>query len=156
MIGLNLADEFYIFLMAINYGLIIGVIYDLYRTFRYYTKPKKGLSFIEDLVLWLIITFIFFAFLVKNTDGVIRGFVLLGFVLGSIIYIKIISRYNFPILIKIFKLIYNIINEIIRLIVYPFKYISNLFKPGVSKCFNLFSFVFKDIKKYSKIMSKKK
>lgn len=33
MIGLNLSQEFYMFWMSINYGLIIGVIYDLYRTY---------------------------------------------------------------------------------------------------------------------------
>lgn len=156
MVGFNLGDEFYIFLMAINYGLIIGVIYDLYRTFRYYTKPKKKLSLLEDLFLWIIITLIFFVFLVNNTDGVIRGFVFIGFLIGSIIYIKIISKYNFPILIKIFNLIFEIINEIIRIIVYPFKFILNILKPSTNKILNLFSFVFKDIKKYFKIMSNKK
>lgn len=156
MITLNLADEFYIFLMSINYGLIIGVIYDLYRTFRHYTKPKNKLSFIEDLIFWVFITLIFFGFLVRNTDGIVRGFILLGFMIGSLIYIKIISRYNFPILIKTFQLILNIINEIIGLIVYPFKLIYKLIKPIANKFLKLFSFTFKDMKKYFKIMSDKK
>ena len=88
--SVNLIDEFYIFLLSISYGLIIGLIYDFYRTFRYYSKPKKLVSFIEDLIFWLVITFVFFMFLVKRTDGIIRGFIVVGFVIGYVFYLKLI------------------------------------------------------------------
>ncbi len=66
MLEINLIDEFYIFLVSINYGLILGVIYDLYRVFRYYSKPKKILTMIEDFILWLIITLVFFIIFVEE------------------------------------------------------------------------------------------
>lgn len=81
---------------------------------------------------------------------------MLGFIVGSIIYIKIISKYNFPILIKAFKLILNIINEIMKIVVYPFKLVSSLFKPGINKFSKLFKFLLKDIKRSFKIISNKK
>lgn len=156
MLEINLIDEFHIFLLAINYGLIIGVIYDFYRAFRYYSKPKRILSIIEDLLLWLIITLVFFMFLVKNTDGIIRGFVIVGFLIGSTFYVKVISRYNFPILIKIFKLILGLINEIMKLVLYPFRKLFNFLKQKMERIVVLPKAIFRDAKKYIKITSKKK
>jgi len=156
MLEIALIDEFYIFLFSINYGLLIGFIYDLYRVFRYYSKPKKILSLIEDLIFWLIVTLIFFMFLVKNTDGVIRGFVIVGFLIGSFLYFKIISKYIFSLLIKFFKLILELIHEIISIIVYPLKKVITFFKKGFRRIHRLMKGVFKDIKKYIKLTSKKK
>lgn len=156
MLEINLIDEFYIFLFAINYGLIIGVIYDLYRVFRHYSKPRKILSIVEDLILWLIITLVFFMFLVKNTDGIIRGFVIVGFLIGCIFYLKVISKYNFPLLMKIFKLILSVISEIMGLILYPFRKFYSLSKNRLKKILILPRELFKDMKRYIKMTSKKK
>ena len=156
MLEINLIDEFYIFLVSINYGLILGVIYDLYRVFRYYSKPKKILTMIEDFILWLIITLVFFIFLLRNTDGVIRGFIVVGFLIGYIIYYKIISKYNFPLLIKCFKLILVVFNEIIKIILYPFTKILGFGKRKFRKGSILLRELLKDIKKYYKITSNKK
>lgn len=152
----NLVGDFYIFLTAINSGLIVGVIYDLYRVFRYYSKPKKILSTIEDLLFWLLIAFIFFYILVKTTEGVFRGFVIIGFFLGSMIYLNIISKYNFPVLIKIFKLILQLISEIIRILIFPFKFIWKFIRKKTGKMFILLSEFFKEMKKYREIISNKK
>lgn len=156
MLEINLIEEFYIFLFSINYGLILGVIYDLYRVFRYYTKPARISSMIGDFILWMIITSIFFLFLVKNTDGVIRGFVIVGFLTGFIFYSKIISKYNFPLLKNTFKLILDVFSEIIKIFTYPLrkaiKYIG-----GISRKLKVFiRRILSDIKKYRKLTSNKK
>ncbi|MBC8591242.1 spore cortex biosynthesis protein YabQ [Wansuia hejianensis] len=156
MLEINLIDEFYIFLISINYGLIVGVIYDLFRVLRHYSKPSKLVSLIEDLILWVIITIIFFIFLVKNTDGVIRGFIIIGFIVGCAIYLKIISKYNFPLLIKVFRLILNLINEIIKLIVKPFRMVNKYVRKKLKRWSTLLKTVFKETKKYAKLISKKK
>lgn len=156
MLEIDLMDEFYIFLVSINYGLILGVIYDLYRVFRYYSKPKKILTIIEDFILWLIITLIFFLFLVKNTDGIIRGFIIIGFLIGYIFYYKIISKYNFPLLVKCFKLILGLFSEIIKIIIYPFTKILGFGKRRFKKTSTLLKELFKDARKYYKMTSNKK
>lgn len=153
---INIRDEFYIFLIAINYGLILGGIYDFYRVFRYFSKPKKLLTTIGDLLFWLIITLIIFVFLVNRTDGIIRGFVLLGFIIGYVFYIKAISKYSFLFLKWIFKLILDLISEIIRIITYPFRKVFNLFGKRVNKVGKIYKILLNDAKKYFKITRKKK
>lgn len=152
----NIVDEFFIFLIAINYGLIFGGIYDFYRVFRYFSKPKKILTAVEDLFFWVIITLIAFVFLVKQTDGIIRGFVLLGFIIGYIFYIKVISIYSFKFLKKIFELIFTLISEIMKIILYPFKKVFKFFGGKANKVGMIFKNTLKDSKKYLKITRRKK
>lgn len=155
MLQINIINQFYIFLISINYGLILGVIYDLYRVFRYYSKPKKILTAIEDILFWLIIASIIFFFLFNKTDGIIRGFVILGFIIGFIIYLKIISKYSYFILKKTFGLIFRIINEIIIIISFPFKKASKIFGKKANKIAKLFRGTLKENLKYLKITKRK-
>lgn len=152
----NIRGETIVFLASINTGLIAGMIYDVYRVFRYYSKPKKILSFIEDLIFWLLISIVFFFTLIKTTEGVIRGFLFFGFLLGLGIYFKLISKYIFIIIKSIIRLILDLINEILKIITFPYKKLKNFTKKRVSKVVLLLKQWFSDMKKYFKIIIKKK
>lgn len=156
MSQIDVMDELYIFLIAINYGLILGGMFDFYRAFRYFSKPKKFLTAIEDLLFWIIITSIIFIFLLNKTDGIIRGFVILGFAIGYIFYIKVISKYSYFLIKKILELIFGLISEIIKIISYPLKKLSNIFGKRISKMGKMLKIGLRDTKKYLKITKKKK
>lgn len=156
MSQIDIMDEFYIFLIAINYGLILGGIYDFYRVFRHYSKPKKALTAIEDLLFWLIMTIIIFNFLLKKTDGIIRGFVLLGFIIGYIFYISLISKYSYILLKQLFGLIFTIISEIIKIIFYPFKKLCKFFGKKGNRMVKMLKITLKDTKKYFKLTRDKR
>lgn len=153
---INIAGDFYIFLITLNSGLVAGVIYDLYRVLRYYSKPNKILTLIEDLLFWVILAFIFFYILVITTDGIFRGFIVIAFFTGAFIYLNLISKYNFPILIRIFKLILDLISEIIKILLYPFRYLWKLLKKKTGKVFILIRECIKEMKRYRKMISDKK
>lgn len=95
--------EIYIFLTSIYGGLIAGLAYDIYRINRNYFKPKKIATIIEDFLFWIGIGFVFFYMLNKNNWAQLRLYVFLGFFLGGIIYLKILSKFLFPFLLKIFN-----------------------------------------------------
>ena len=97
----NIRGETIVFLVSINTGLIAGMIYDVYRVFRYFSKPNKILSAIEDFIFWLIISLVFFFTIIKSTEGILRGYLFFGFILGIGIYFKLISKYIF-VFIRIF------------------------------------------------------
>ncbi|NLY44477.1 MAG: hypothetical protein GX053_00550 [Tissierella sp.] len=156
MSQVNIVDELYIFLIAMNYGLILGGIYDFYRVFRYFSKPKKIRTAVEDILFWVIVTLIVFTFLVRKTDGIIRGFVVLGFIIGYLFYFKMISKYSYLLLKKIFKLIFDLISEIMKIILYPFRKVSSSLGGKVNKIGIILKTTLKDSKKYLKITRKKK
>jgi len=142
--------------VSILMGLFIGVLFDLYRTFRYFSKPKKILSYIEDLLFWIIIVLIFFMLLVKTTNGILRGFIFIGFFCGGMLYMLLLSKFLLSVFIMIFKLILEAISEIIKIIVYPFSKSIALSKKHVHKVFSIPKVFFREMGRYRKIISKKK
>ena len=142
--------------ISILSGLLIGIIFDVYRGFRYYSNPKKVLSTIEDFLFWVLIGILFFLLLVQITDGVLRGFVFIGAFSGGLVYMLIISKFIYPIIILIYKLILEMISEIIRLLTYPFRKISSFSKKRLKKVVLVPKILFKEMGRYKKIISKKK
>lgn len=153
-IDINVMEDLISFGITILIGGLMGTLFDLYRAFRRVTKPKKILSFIEDLLFWIIIIGIFFGLLVATTDGIPRGYVYLGCLLGLGFYMLLLSKLFLPFFIFIFKLIIGAINEIIKLIIYPIHQIIK--KNRINKLVKIPRFICKEMGRYIKMVSKKK
>ena len=64
---LSTTNQAYIFLATVYLGLILGIIYDIYRAFRMVAKPGKWLVAILDLSFWILAAFISFLCFLKLT-----------------------------------------------------------------------------------------
>ena len=151
--------EFYIFLTSIYGGLIAGIVYDIYRINRNYFKPKKIATIVEDFLFWIGIALIFFYMLNKNNWAQLRLYVFLGFFIGGIVYLKILSKFLLPFLWKIFNGIIFICKGIKNLLILPFKALGKFLKPKLIKIKRLKRIPkesFSEIKRYKKIIFKKK
>jgi spore cortex biosynthesis protein YabQ len=149
----------YIFLTSIYGGLIIGFVYDIYRVLRYFLKPKKIATFFEDLTFWIFASLIIFYILIKSNWGEIRGYIFIGFLVGTILYLKIGSKIVYPILLKIFKFISTLVYEFIKLILLPFRVVKKKLSPKTRKIKRLRKIlpeVMEDIKDHWYIIRKKK
>lgn len=115
------SEQASIFMSAIINGVFLGFIYDLIRVFRRIIKHSHWLVNLEDLIYWIVGSFIIFLDIFKNNDGVLRGFLYAGVFLGLVIYICLISRLT----INVLMLIYNYIKKIIifcyKVIIKPIK-----------------------------------
>lgn len=152
----SLVLELHIFLTSIFGGIIAGLIYDIYRAIRYYSKPNKFIGYIQDFLFWLIISCVFFYTLIKVNWGEIRGYILLGFSIGVIVYIIAFSKYIYPIGVKTIGIIKKTIKKTIYILVYPFKFCKKKTSPTLKKMKKVPVEVIKEIKKYKKIISTKK
>jgi spore cortex biosynthesis protein YabQ len=153
---IDVMSDLITFGVSILSGILIGILFDLYRAFRYFSKPKGILSYIEDFLFWIIVGVLFFLLLVSTTDGVLRGFVFIGSFSGGLLYLLTLSSRILSLFISIFKLILNAINEIIKLIKMPFVNSMKMVKKPVKKFIVMLKLYFKEIARYSKIISKKK
>lgn len=111
-----------LFINSLYGGLIGGFIYDIYKGSRYLREPGKIRTFVEDLIFWIIMALLAFYLFMRTSFGYIRGFVFIGFFLGSFLYLKILSRFLYPIILDALKLIKNIIT-------FPFKLVKKILKP---------------------------
>lgn len=90
------------FLYAVLFGCLICLLYDVFRLVRV-TKKYTVLSvFVQDILFWALVTFLTFLFLLSRTNGALRGFVIVGQILGFIIFRCTFSDWLFPLFAKFF------------------------------------------------------
>ncbi|WDV45546.1 spore cortex biosynthesis protein YabQ [Clostridiaceae bacterium M8S5] len=117
-------DQVIIFLTTVYGGLIIGFIYDLYRVFRFFIRPKRVATIIEDLLFWILVSIISVGILFYSNWGQLRGYVFIGFLLGVIIYTLLLSRFVMKVLLKITRYLIKGITYITGYVTLPLKYMS--------------------------------
>ncbi|NLY77899.1 MAG: spore cortex biosynthesis protein YabQ [Tissierellia bacterium] len=125
--------EFYIFLNSIYAGLITGIIYDWYRVIRYYFKPKGFATLIEDLLFWIGVGLIFFYIINKSNWGQLRAYIFIGYFLGGLLYLKLLSKVLFPFFIRIFNRLRLVIKGIVYILKFPFVRVRKILSPAAKR-----------------------
>lgn len=84
--------EWSLLLQAIMLGVKLTFVYDGIRIFRILVKHKNIASSIEDVFFWMYSAVIIFEMQLEQSDGVLRGFCILGMLLGMYLYSKILGE----------------------------------------------------------------
>ncbi len=133
----------YLFFVYIVSGILIGILFDIFRVLRKTFKTPDIITYIEDALFW-ILTGIFLLFILfKFSSGEIRIYNILGLIIGATLYILTISKYFMQISVKIAKFVKNIISKIIKVLVLPVKFLLKVLR----KIFKPFTFFVINIRK---------
>lgn len=81
-----ISDQVHIFLMSILCGVIMGIINEPFRFLRYMGVSNKTSVFIQDLTFMTLIAFISFFFALCYNKGELRFFILLGELIGFLVF----------------------------------------------------------------------
>ena len=114
-------NQTYLFIVFSIVGIIIGVLFDIFRILRKSFKTKDIVTYIEDILFWILTGIIILFSMYKFSNGELRFFMIIGIIMGTLMYMITFSRY----VIKISVFIINIIKTII---VYPIKVIEKILK----------------------------
>ena len=117
----KILNQLFLFIIFIISGIIIGIFFDIFRILRKSFRTSDFVTYIEDILFW-IITCIFLIFIIfKFQEGQIRLYDFLGICLGFIFYLICVSKYFININVLIIKKIKKFIKIIFKVFVYPFK-----------------------------------
>ena len=156
-----ISNQAYLFLIFIINGILIGLLFDFFRISRKVIKTSDIVTYIEDIIFWILTGIIILYSIFVFNNGELRLFMFLGILLGTIIYMLFISSYIIKINIKII----NIIQKLINILLMPFKIMLKILrktfiKPitflfiNLRKIFTKFNLKMqKDIKKPKKSMN---
>ena len=144
-------SQAYIFLATLYGGIVMGFVYDLYRIFRYYLKPKKVATFIEDFIFWIIISVIFLTVILYTNWGEIRGYIFLGFFAGAFLYSKFLSKIIITAIVWVANGIKKIIKLILEIVLFPFKWLASKLHTPYSKAKSKLNSFTKRVKRYLKL-----
>jgi len=120
-------NQAYLFLIFVLVGGIIGLLFDFFRILRKSFKTNDILTYIQDIIFWILtgIIILFSIFIFNN--GAIRFFMFVGLLLGVIFYLLIFSKYIIKICIKIIELIKTIILKIYNIFLKLLRFLYKLF-----------------------------
>lgn len=114
-------NQAYLFLIFTLIGIIIGFLFDIFRILRKSFKTNDIITYIEDIIFWIISGIILIYAMCKFTDGELRFYTIIGLSLGAIIYLLTVSKY----VIKISVFVINILKKIL---LYPLLIIFKIYK----------------------------
>lgn len=137
-------NQAYLFVMFILNGILIGVLFDVFRILRKSFKTSDFITYIEDITFWLSAGILTLYFIFYFNSGEIRLYILIGIVLGILIYILTVSKYIIKFSVTVIHFFKSIISKILDIISYPIKLILNILKKVL---FRPISFIFINIRK---------
>ena len=113
-------NQAYLFLVFSLTGVAIGILFDSFRILRRTFKTSNIITYIEDVLYWILTGLLILYNIWYFNNGEIRIYMFLGIILGVLIYMSTLSS----ILIRIFTKILLIIKNILEV---PFKAIKTIF-----------------------------
>lgn len=85
MYTLSIAFQTRVFLLALGFGFLLGILYDVFRTVRLLLGGRRFLFF-QDVLYLVTITVATFIFNLVVNEGRMRAYSLLGQAIGFLIY----------------------------------------------------------------------
>lgn len=117
---LELGVQFDIIIYGMLAGVLIGILFDIYRVIRGADVPVL-VKIIEDILFSILTAIVVFIFLLYNNYAFLGVYVYLFIGVALVIYFKIISKYFVNIENKIGKKTISIVRRTSKIVIYPFK-----------------------------------
>ena len=139
--GLSVQTE--IFLLALGFGFLLGILYDVFRTLRLIISGSDVFTVFMDVLYFMLCAFLVFCFNLVVDSGKIRIYVLFGDMLGWLIYYFTFGEIS----IKAVNRIVSLVKSFFRVVFKPVSRLKCLVKRILKK---IFSFSKKIIRKFNK------
>lgn len=100
----------------------------MFRILRKSFKTSDFLTYIEDILFWILSGMLTLYNIIIFNDGEIRIYIFLAILFGAIIYLITVSRYIIKFCVLIIKSIKKVIKFILEIISYPIKVILKVIR----------------------------
>lgn len=132
-------NQAYSFLIFILNGLLLGILFDIFRILRKSFKTPDFVTYIEDIFFWILSGFILLYSIFKFNNGELRLYVFMGILIGIFIYMLLFSK----IFINVSTYIIRVLKKTFHILIFiPISFIIKIikkiiFKPIVLLCINV-------------------
>ena len=86
-------NQAYLFLVFSFTGMLIGILFDFFRVLRKTYKTSDVITYIEDILFWILTGILIIYNIWFFNDGEIRLFMILGIIIGALLYTLTISYF---------------------------------------------------------------
>ena len=116
----NSINQLYTLFVFILSGAVIGILFDLFRILRKSFKTPDIITYIEDILFWILTGLFLLYIIFKYSFGQLRIYMFVSLIIGIVIYFLTISKYFIKLNIKIIRIykIYYIKNFVRSILPY--------------------------------------
>ena len=130
MIKSMVENQAFLFLIFTLNGMLIGLLFDFFRILRKSFKTADIVTYIQDVLFWILTGIIILYSIFVFNNGEIRFYMFIGIAIGISLYILLLSQYVIKINVVLITTLKKIIVKIIKIITYPFVFVSKIiYKP---------------------------
>lgn len=116
------------FLQSILLGLLLSFIYDFFCSIRKLFPAQVQLHFILDILYFVLFGTILFNFLLQKSAGRLRYFIVLGVIIGWVVYHNTVSTLTIQLLNGLFTLF----RRVLLILLQPILAIIKMIRRGLS------------------------
>lgn len=115
-----LNDQIRLLVSNIFTGIIIGMLFDIYRLVRGDIN-NKILGLLEDILFWILAGFIVFYFMMITNDAYLSIYSVLFIFIGIYIHICFISKMFYALIKNLMEFTFKMFRIAINTVIYPFQ-----------------------------------
>lgn len=145
-----IVDQVYIFLYAILGGAIVAFLYDVLRIKRRAIRTGVIMVSLEDILYWFVAAIFLFITVYNSNSGEMRGYILIGNVIGVILYESIFSRIIIASSVRVINFTKRILIFVLKIMSYPFRLIFKLLIVPISF---ILKQIFKPVREFVKMVN---
>lgn len=125
------------FLCSIAGGVAIALLYDLFRIKRRAFKTGNVMTYVEDLVYWLLVAVVMFTVVYYSNEGELRSYLFVGTLIGVVLYALLLSKAVMNSSLFVIDIVRKAIKIIYRIVAFPFRLLFKLLSvpAGISRKF---------------------
>lgn len=117
--GIYLTDQLFVFLTSMLIGAALGLLYDVFRISRVAFFTPSVVIFAEDVLFFAICGVVTFLFGLTVIDGALRVFLIIGELLGAVLYYCTLGKLVMGVSKKIIEAIKAVLRFIARWVLRP-------------------------------------
>lgn len=153
----NNSEQLISFIYFIIVGIVLSVIFDIFRILRRTIKTSDIVTNIQDILFCIITGIVILFSIFYINKGQLRFYIFVGIILGISLYMMFISKYFIKINVAIINFIKKVIYLLFKPIIFLLKFTKNLFfKPISFIIINMKYFTIKNLQKLKKVTKKEK
>ena len=134
----NNIEQLTSFIYFILTGIVLGIIFDVFRIARRTIKTSDFITNLEDVLFGLIAGVIILITIFKFNNGELRLYIFIGLGIGIILNMLFISKYFIKINVCIINFIKKVLKFLFKPIISFVKFVKKiLFKPFLFVIFNI-------------------
>jgi len=114
-------EQVNLFVFSIIGGMLIGILFDIYRIIRGFESLNKFITAVEDLLFWILTGIFIFIFMMYTSYAYMSFNVFVYIAIGLLIYLKLISKGFVKTLHKLLIFLLTTFRIVFYVITYPIR-----------------------------------